>query len=56
MAADFPAMKEKVFERYPMMRSTAFERRMLFERASARRVRPTTAVPEYGRAAMGPNS
>ena len=36
MAADFPTMKEKVFERYPMMRSTAFERRMLFERAGAR--------------------
>ena len=32
MAADFPAMREKVFQRYPMMRSTAFERRMLFER------------------------
>ncbi|MGJ4927025.1 N-acyl amino acid synthase FeeM domain-containing protein [Bradyrhizobium sp. HKCCYLS2038] len=32
MAADFPQMREKVFERYPMMRSTAFERRMLFER------------------------
>ena len=23
MAADFPRLKEKVFERYPMMRSTA---------------------------------
>jgi hypothetical protein len=33
MAADFPRLKDKVFERYPMMRSTAFERRMLFERA-----------------------
>ena len=32
MAADFPMLKEKVFERYPMMRSTAFERRMLFAR------------------------
>ncbi len=32
MAADFPSLKEKVFERYPIMRSTAFERRMLFER------------------------
>ncbi|MET0674637.1 MAG: hypothetical protein ABW175_02455 [Bradyrhizobium sp.] len=40
MAADFPAMKEKVFERYPMMRSTAFERRMLFERHGSRAVRP----------------
>jgi hypothetical protein len=33
MAANFPAMREKVFKRYPMMRSTAFERRMLFERS-----------------------
>jgi hypothetical protein len=33
MAADFPVLKERVFERYPMMRSTAFERRMLFSRA-----------------------
>jgi hypothetical protein len=32
MAADFPRLKERVFERYPMMRSTAFERRMLFDR------------------------
>jgi hypothetical protein len=32
MAADFQTLREKVFERYPMMRSTAFERRMLFER------------------------
>jgi hypothetical protein len=32
MAADFQTMRERVFERYPMMRSTAFERRMLFER------------------------
>jgi hypothetical protein len=31
MAADFPRLKERVFERYPMMRSTAFERRMLFD-------------------------
>ena len=36
MAANFPALREKVFERYPMMRSTAFERRMLFERSGGR--------------------
>ena len=36
MAADFPGMREKVFHRYPMMRSTAFERRMLFARAGER--------------------
>ena len=50
MAADFPAMREKVFARYPIMRSTAFERRMLFERsgepafpASADRILPSSA-------------
>jgi len=32
MAADFPTFRKKVFERYPIMRSTAFERRMLFGR------------------------
>lgn len=36
MAADFQTMREKVFERYPMMRSSAFERRMLFERPDLR--------------------
>lgn len=45
MAADFPRMREKVFERYPMMRSTAFERRMLFERpGQGRFVRPSLPV------------
>ena len=55
MAADFPTMKEKVFERYPMMRSTAFERRMLFERPAAgppagpcrRRIRACLDRPEF---------
>ena len=32
MAVDFPAMREKVFARYPYFQSTFFERRMLFER------------------------
>ncbi len=36
MAANFPAKRERVFDRYPMMRSSAFERRMLFERAGER--------------------
>jgi hypothetical protein len=40
MAADFPAMHERVFERYPIMRSTAFERRMLFERPADRLTAP----------------
>lgn len=39
MAVDFPASREMVFTRYPYLRSSYFERRMLFERrvgASAR--------------------
>ena len=56
MAADFPTMKEKVFERYPMMRSTAFERRMLFERSSGRDSLPEPMVPRYERTSIVPNS
>jgi hypothetical protein len=33
-------MRDKVFERYPMMRSTAFERRMLFERGGEHQSSP----------------
>lgn len=32
MAVDYPAMRERVFERYPYFRSSFFERRKLFER------------------------
>ena len=56
MAADFQTLKEKVFERYPMMRSTAFERRMLFDRTSERRSSPTQAVAMYERASIVPSS
>jgi N-acyl-L-homoserine lactone synthetase len=34
MAVDYPAMRDKVFERYPYLRSSYFERRMLFQRRS----------------------
>ena len=56
MAADFPTVREKVFERYPIMRSTAFERRMLFERAGERRSRRMPRLPRYERASIVPNS
>ncbi|WP_376707764.1 N-acyl amino acid synthase FeeM domain-containing protein [Bradyrhizobium semiaridum] len=36
MAMDVRASRERVFARYPVMRSTAFERRMCFERAASR--------------------
>jgi hypothetical protein len=33
MAANYMDIRERVFQRFPFMRSSAFERRMLFERA-----------------------
>jgi hypothetical protein len=35
MTLDYPAMKDRVHQRYSFLRSTFFERRMLFERAAA---------------------
>src|SRR2546421_7896871 len=32
MAAHYPSIRDKVFQRFPYMRSSAFERRMLFQR------------------------
>jgi hypothetical protein len=52
MAANFPAMREKVFKRYPMMRSTAFERRMLFERSPGQQA--NLAIPVFDRASIVP--
>lgn len=40
MASDFRSLRDRVLTRFPIMRSSAFERRMLFDRASVR-----TAVP-----------
>jgi len=38
MAAHLPTVRERVLARYPFLRSSAFERRMLFERNGARRL------------------
>src|SRR6202165_996460 len=46
MAVDYPAMRDKVFARFPYLRSTFFERRMLFERCSDRSS-PATNLPEF---------
>jgi hypothetical protein len=40
MASDFRMLREKVLARFPIMRSSAFERRMLFDRGSPRRALP----------------
>jgi hypothetical protein len=46
MAVDFPAMRDRVFARYPYLRSTYFERRMLFER-TVDRLASATTLPEF---------
>ncbi|MGN1286682.1 MAG: N-acyl amino acid synthase FeeM domain-containing protein [Bradyrhizobium sp.] len=54
MAADFPTMRDKVFTRYPMMRSSAFERRMLFEREHHVLQQPT--IERFERPSIVPHS
>lgn len=36
VAAHYPSIRERVFQRFPFMRSSAFERRMLFDRGGRR--------------------
>ncbi|AWM03336.1 N-acyl amino acid synthase FeeM domain-containing protein [Bradyrhizobium amphicarpaeae] len=40
MASDFRSLRERVLTRFPIMRSSVFERRMLFERGNVRAVAP----------------
>lgn len=46
MAVDYPALREKVFARYPYFRSSYFERRMLFERKNLH-ASPALSGPEF---------
>ena len=56
MAATYPEIRERVFQRFPYMRSSAFERRMLFQRRGERHsfspgvmlsaIEPTSIVPQ----------
>jgi hypothetical protein len=57
MVADYLSIRDKVFERFPLMRSSAFERRMLFERGGERNSQVTTlpAFP-FERATMVPRA
>jgi hypothetical protein len=57
MAADYRAIKERVFQRFPYMRSSAFERRMLFERRGEHRSSlPDLIVSPFERASIVPQS
>jgi N-acyl-L-homoserine lactone synthetase len=55
MAADFPAIREKVYQRFPYMRSSAFERRMLFTRSDERQSPSADLMPsQFERASIVP--
>ena len=56
MASEFRAIREHVMTRFPIMRSSAFERRMLFERAGERHSSPNSVVTSFDRASIVPNS
>jgi len=55
MASDFRAVRERVLTRFPIMRSSAFERRMLFERPRERRFLPNSVVTAFERPSIVPN-
>jgi hypothetical protein len=56
MASDFRARHEQVLARFPIMRSSAFERRKLFVRRSERHSSPRGMVASFDRASTVPNS
>ncbi len=57
MAADYPVIRDQVFQRFPYMRSSAFERRMLFQRGGERgSMAPEAEVASLENASIVPNS
>ncbi len=56
MAAHYPTVRERVLARYPFLRSSAFERRMLFQRASARPSSPSEVITSFEPASIVPHS
>ena len=57
MAAHLPTVRERVLARYPFLRSSAFERRMLFERSGERRSSsPDVTLSPFERTSIVPHS
>ena len=54
MATDFRIVRERVLARFPIMRSSAFERRMLFQRD--RHAFPNTVISTFEPASIVPSS
>jgi len=55
-ASNFRAVREKVLARFPIMRSSAFERQMLFQRASERNALPGGMIDSFDHPSIVPNS
>ena len=56
MASGLRTRREEVLTRFPIMRSSAFERRMLFQRSGERHSPPDAVVTSFDRASIVPNS
>jgi N-acyl-L-homoserine lactone synthetase len=57
MAADYLAIRDKVFQRFSYMRSSAFERRMLFQRSTERETLASNApLSPFERTSIAANS
>lgn len=56
MATDFRRVREKILERFPIMRSSASERQLLFERPDKRPSVPNSAAASFKRPAIAANS
>lgn len=56
MAAHYPSIRERVFQRFPYMRSSAFERRKLFERRIQSQPRLEEQIQQHERTSIVPQS
>ena len=56
MASDFRKVREQVVARFPIMRSSAFERRMLFQHSGERRSPPDAVITSFDRTSIVPSS
>jgi hypothetical protein len=54
MAAHLPTVRERVLARYPFLRSSAFERRMLYQRPNERRSPPAMVMSSFDHASIVP--
>ena len=56
MAAHLPTVRDRVLARYPFLRSSAFERRTLFDRGGGRPSSSDAVVTSFEPASIAPNS